>query len=128
LWILALALDLHAVALAQRLDRLREAEPLLLLDESEQVPTRLASEAVIDLLLRVDGERWRALLMERAQPGEPLAGPTQVGVRGDDLDDVRRVGDALDRLSCELAQSRDSSGSAIRLKAAMQNRSVIPAM
>jgi hypothetical protein len=65
--------------------------------------------------------------VEGAQPNEPLAGAAQIRVRRDDLDDVRGVLDALDRLVREFAQSLDSSGSAIRLKAAMQNRSVMPA-
>ncbi len=126
--VLALALDLHAVALAERLDRLRKAQPLLLLHEAEHVPPGLAPEAVIELLPRIHRERRRALLVERAQPREPVTGAAQVRIRRDDLDDVRGILHALDRLVRELAQRRLSSGSAIRLKAAMQNRSVIPAM
>jgi hypothetical protein len=68
--------------------------------------------------------------VERAQPRVALARAAQVGVRRDDLDDVGGGLYPLDRLGRELAarQSRDSSGSASRLKVAMQNRSVIPAM
>ncbi len=66
--------------------------------------------------------------MKRAQARVALTRAAQVRVRRDDLDDVRGVLDALNRLVSELAQRRLSSGSAIRLKAAMQKRSVMPAM
>jgi hypothetical protein len=122
-----LALDLDAVSLPERLDGLREAEPLLLLDEPEHVSPGLASEAVVELLARIDRERRRPLLVERAQARVALTRAAQVRVRRDDLDDVGGVLDALDRLVSELAQRRLSSGSAIRLNAAMQKRSVMPA-
>ena len=125
-----LALQLDAIAVRQRLHGLAETEPFLLLHEPEHVAPRLAPEAVVELLPGVDRERRRALLVERAQPRVALAAAPQLGVRRNDLDDVGGVLDPLDRLGREPAagQSFDSSGSARRLKVAMQKRSVIPAM
>src|SRR5207247_8285299 len=99
----------------------------LLLHELDHVAPHPAAEAVVELLARVHGERRRALLVEWAQAGEPLAAPAQVGVRGDDLDDVGRVLDALDRVGSELAHSLDSSGRAMRFNVAMQKPSGLPA-
>jgi hypothetical protein len=128
--VLALAFRLHPVSIRKRLDRLAKPETLLLLHEAEHVAPGLAAKAVVELLPCIDRERRGALLVERAQPGVALAGAAQVGVPRDDLDDVGGALYALDRLGRELAarQSRDSSGSASRLKVAIQKRSVIPAM
>src|SRR5581483_1034819 len=95
--VLALPRHLDAVAVPQGLDRLGEAEPLLLLDELDHVAPDSAPEAVVELLPRIDRERRRALLVERAQPRVPLPRPPQVRVGGDDLHDVRRLLDPLDR-------------------------------
>src|SRR5262249_20167197 len=46
--VLVLPLHLDAVPLGQRLHRLGKGEPLLFLHEPEDVPTRLAAEAVIE--------------------------------------------------------------------------------
>src|ERR1044072_331589 len=43
-------------------------EPLLLFDELDRVATHAATEAVVELLLRVDREGRRALLVEGAEP------------------------------------------------------------
>ncbi len=73
--VLALALELDPVAVGEQLDRLGEPEPLLLLDELDRVAADPAAEAVVELLLGVDRERRRALLVERAEadPAHPLA-------------------------------------------------------
>src|SRR5436190_512616 len=125
--VVPLALHLDPVTVAERLHRLRERQPFLLLDELDHVAPHAAPEAVVELLPRIDRERRCPLLVERAQPHEALARAPQVGVRGDDLDDVGGLLDAIHRLRRELAHTRLSSGSAIRLNVAMQNRSVIPA-
>ncbi len=53
---------------AQQLDRLEEAHLLGLLHVLEDVPSRLAAEAVVELPFRVHRERRRLLLVEWAQP------------------------------------------------------------
>ena len=50
--VLLLALELDPVAVGEQLDRLGEAEPLLLLDELDHVAADPAAEAVVELLLR----------------------------------------------------------------------------
>ena len=73
--VLGLALQRHAVALGQRLQRRAEVQPLRLHHELEDVAARAAAEAVVELLDRVDAERRRALLVERAQPLQARARP-----------------------------------------------------
>jgi hypothetical protein len=53
---------------------------------------------VVELFLGVDRERGRALVVEGAEAGVAGAGPAQVGMGGDDLDDVRRLLDAVEAL------------------------------
>ena len=101
--VLLLALELDPVAVGQRLDRVGEREPLLLLDELDHVAAHPAAEAVVELLLRVDRERRRALVVKRAQAGEAGARAAQVGVGGDDLDDVGGLLDPLDAVASEAA-------------------------
>ena len=127
--ILLLPLHLHPEPLGERLDRLAERKPLLLLEEREHIPLLAAAEAVIELLLRIHRERRRALIMEGAQPLEPLPRPLQLRIRRQHLRDIHGVAHLLDRLRRKARHySLDSSGSASRRNAAMQNRSVIPAM
>ena len=66
-------LQLDSVAVGELLDGVAEVEALLLLQEREDVAARLAAEAVVELLDRVDRERRRALVVERAQPEPPRA-------------------------------------------------------
>ena len=103
--VLGLALDLDPVALGERLDGIGERQPLLLLDEADRVPSGLAAEAVVEAVARLDRERRRPLVVEGAEADEPLALAAQVRVRGDDLDDVGGVADALDRLRRETAHT-----------------------
>ena len=94
--VLLLALQLDPVALGQQLQRAAEVHALGLLHEREQIARGLAAEAVVDLLRRVDAERRRALVVERAQPlvaRRPRA--AQLGARGDQLDEVDRVADPV---------------------------------
>src|SRR4029079_191052 len=104
LWVLVLALQLDSVPFPQRLDRRGGVQPLLLLDEPEDVPARLAPEAVIELVPRIDLERRGPLVVEGAVPPVVLPPLLQIGVRGDDLHDVRRVLDAVDAVPGEPAQ------------------------
>jgi hypothetical protein len=99
--ILGVALDLDAVALGERLDRIGERESLLLLDEADRVAPRLAAEAVVEALRRLDRERGRALVVEGAEADEALTLAAQVGVGGNDLDDVGGLTNALERLGGE---------------------------
>ena len=89
--VLLLALELDPVAVGQQLHRLGESEPLLLLDEFDRVAADPAAEAVVELLLRVDRERWGPLLVERAEADHPRSLALEVGMGGDDLDDVGRL-------------------------------------
>ena len=97
--VLLLALQLDPVAVGEQLDRLGEAEPLLLLDELDRVAADPAAEAVVELFPGVDRERGRALLVEgtEADPARALA--AQVGVGRDHLDDVDRLLDPLQALA-----------------------------
>ena len=65
--VLLLALQLDPVAVGERLDRLGEPEPLLLHHEAEDVARHPAAEAVVELVLGVDREGRRALVVERAE-------------------------------------------------------------
>ena len=65
--------QLHAVAVAELLDRVTELEPVLLLQEREGVTAHLAAEAVVELLAGVDGEGRRALVVKRAEAHEAPA-------------------------------------------------------
>ena len=89
--VLLLALQLDPVAVGQHLDRLGEVEPVFLLDELEHVAADPAAEAVVELFGRLDRKRGRALVVERAEADTAGALAAQVGVGGDDLDDVGRL-------------------------------------
>ena len=96
LGVLGLALELDPEALGEQLERALEVDALDLLDEREDVAGGIAAEAVIDLLLGVDAERGRALLVEGAAPLVARGpGAAQLGVRGDELDEVDGVADAV---------------------------------
>jgi hypothetical protein len=99
--VLGLALELHPVAVGERLQRAREVEPLGLHHEREDIAPRAAAEAVVELLHRVDPERRRPLVVERTEPLEPLrARPPQLGAGPDQLLEVDRVADALPGVLC----------------------------
>jgi hypothetical protein len=97
--ILLLGLELDARPLGERLQRRLEVQPLGLHHELEDVAALAAAEAVVELLDRVDAERRRPLVVERAQPGvAPLAGLAQLRPRVHQLDEVDRVAHALLRI------------------------------
>jgi hypothetical protein len=97
--VLRLGLELDPRPLGERLERGLEVEPLGLHHELEDVAALAAAEAVVELLDRVDAERRRPLVVERAQPRvAPLAGLAQLGARADELDEVDRVAHALLRV------------------------------
>ena len=113
-------LELDPVAVGKLLDGVAEVEPLLLLQEGEDVAARLAAEAVVELLDRVDREGWRALVVERAQPEPARAPPAQLGVGGDDLDHVGGRPHALDRLAGDAAHVSRARGTVRRSNSRMQ--------
>src|SRR5690606_288087 len=67
-----------------------EAELLYLTDERDDVAVRLATEAVVDVLLRVHRERGRLLAVEGAEALPATSHPPELHVLADDRDDVRR--------------------------------------
>ena len=94
-----LALELDPAAVGERLQRTREVEPLGLHHEREDVAARAAAEAVVELLDRVDPERRRPLVVERAQPGQPSrARAPQLRAGADQLLEVDRIPDPLARV------------------------------
>ena len=72
----------------QLLDRADEVEVLDLADEGDDVTLRAAAEAVVELLLGVDGERARLLAVEGAEADPAAADPLQGDVLADDRHDV----------------------------------------
>src|SRR5690606_16343492 len=109
--VFGLALELDAVAFGQELDRLGEADALGLLDEIEQVAARLAAEAVVKLVRRVDRERGCALVVEGAGPGPAGTLPPQIGARADHFDDVGRLAHPFDA-GCRDPRHRPTAASA----------------
>ena len=65
-----LDLDRNPEPLCEPLDGADEVEVLRLADERDDVPALPAAEAVVELLDRVDRERRRLLLVERAAAGK----------------------------------------------------------
>ncbi len=119
--VLLLALDLDPVAVGEQLDRLGEAHPLLLLDELDHVAADPAAEAVVELLLRLDRERGRALVVEGTEAGPAGALAAQIGVGGDHLDDVGGLLDPFQALRRDQRhQNFDSSGTVSSVNLAMQ--------
>src|SRR5439155_16708677 len=66
------------------------------LHELEDISSRLAAEAVIELALRVHRERGRLLLVEGAEPGPVPTHALQRHRLSDDFDDVAGRAHALD--------------------------------
>jgi hypothetical protein len=96
--VLGLTLELDARPLGQQLERTREVKPLGLHREAEDIAARAAAEAVVELLDRLDAERRRALVMERAQAGHAVR-PSRLELcpRAHELDEIDRVADPLAR-------------------------------
>ena len=68
-----LVLDCDAEAIGEPFDGLGEVELLGLTHERDRVAACAAAEAVVELVLRVDGEARRPLLVEGAAPGVATA-------------------------------------------------------
>ena len=97
--VLLLGLQLDAETVGQRLERAREVEPLGLHHEREHVAGGLAAEAVVDLLDRVDAERGRALVVERAAAEVLVAPARRSSVRSETTrEHVDRVAHAIARV------------------------------
>src|SRR5690606_21018931 len=94
----ALAWHLEARSRGEFLDRLDEAEVVVLHDEAERGPVRTAAEAVIELLVGADRERRRLLVVERAAGLVLPPRALQLHAAADHLDDV----DARDQLVDEV--------------------------
>src|SRR5262249_34510765 len=89
-------LERDPIAVGQPFHGGRELQGLGLLHEADSVALRLAAEAVVHLVLRVDPEGRRALLVERtaSPPLHPRA--LQLRTARDEVDHVDRVLDGLD--------------------------------
>ena len=96
--VLVLALELHAVALGEELHGLGEVERLGVAHERDRVALGLAAEAVVELVLAVDRERRRALVVEGAQAHPARAHSPQVGLGAHQGDHVHGLAHALDRV------------------------------
>ena len=91
-------LELHSRAVRKPLERLREVEPMRLLDPVEDVALLAAAEAVEDLLARVDRQRGGPLVVKHATTHPLAARATQVGALGDQRVHVDSVPDPVLRL------------------------------
>ena len=120
--VLLVELELDPVAVGEELERALEVDPLRELDVAEEVAALPAPEAVEDLLARVDPERRRALVVERAQPGHaarPRAAQLDPGA--DEVGHVDRVAHALAAgVGVARHQAAKDSGTLSASKARMQ--------
>ena len=92
-----LALDLDAVPVGEPLDGLGERQVLDLLHEVEQAALLAAAEALVELVARVDVERRRPLVVERAAQHHLAARrPARAGPRLDQLDQVGPLAHGVD--------------------------------
>ncbi len=82
----------------QELHRASEVQSLDFADEVDDVPRHLTPEAVVDALFGIDRERGRLLAVEWTQSHPLGAGLLELGVFGDDSDDVGLVADLPDVL------------------------------
>ncbi len=80
----------------ERLHRLHEALSLELHQEADDVPTLLAAEALVRPALRVHVEGRGPLPVERAEAAEAAAGPLELHMAADHLDDVGPLHDLAD--------------------------------
>ena len=80
----------------QLFHRLDELQVRVVHQEADRGSVRTAAEAVVELLVRDDGERRRLLVVKRAARLELLAGALERNVVFDDLDDVGRRDEVVD--------------------------------
>ena len=85
----------HIGALGEKLDGLGKAEALDVHDEIDDVAALFAAEAVVDLLVRRDGEGGRFFIVEGAQAEEVAAVAGEGDVAGDHVHDVAAGGELL---------------------------------
>ena len=78
----------HAGALRKVGDCLAKIQPVEGHQKADHRAVRAAAEAVIELLLRADGERRRFFFVKRAAAGQLAAAAAQRHARADDLGDV----------------------------------------
>ena len=76
--------DLHAGLGRQFLDRVHEGQAAMVGEEADRVAMRAAAEAMVEMLVVVDREAGRLLVMERAAGLIFAAGADQLDRRGDD--------------------------------------------
>src|SRR5690606_5786470 len=82
-------------ALGEAPGRLHEGDVLVILDEPEDIPALVTSEAVIRLPARTDMKAGGLLLVERTERHKAGARAPQRDVPTNDLDDVARPADLL---------------------------------
>lgn len=70
------------------LDGSKKFHAIKLHQELQCVTTRLAAEAVVELLVLADAERRRLFVMERTEPSVVVALFLEIDTRLDDLNDV----------------------------------------
>src|SRR5262249_49716519 len=106
-----------------------EVKPLGLHHELEDVAARLAAEAVVELLPRVDAERGRPFLVERAQALQPVhPRALELRARAHELREVHGVAYPLRRVvGVARHQSARPCGTKRSVQARMAKRSVMPA-
>src|SRR5207302_7972786 len=85
-----LVLELDVEALREPFDRARKVELLGLANEGDQVALRTATEAVVELVGRIDGEARRPFVVEGTASDVARSRFAQRRPRGDDGDDVAR--------------------------------------
>ena len=93
----------------QSFNGLGEIQPFQLHDELDGVTTRMTAKTVEEPLFRIDAERWRLLLVERAEALVLAAALFELDVIARDLDQIRGVPDLGDYLRVEIGV--DHSGS-----------------
>ena len=84
----ALAGNLDAGDRRERLDRSHELQPVVLHQERQRRAGRATTEAVIELLFRIDAERRGLFVVKRTQRLKVAAGLAQRHARVDHVDDV----------------------------------------
>ena len=90
--------QINAGALSEEFDRLHKGDSVDFLKEFEYIASNSTAEAMIDLAVGVDTERWRFLVMERAEPKKIPAFFTQMHVFGDHVYNVGGVANALENV------------------------------
>ena len=126
--VLGLGLELDAESVRQRLEGTGEVEPLGFHHEVEGVARRLATEAVVELLVGVDPEGRRALVVERAQPELfGRAGPPELRPPGDQRNHVHRLPHTVPRVGRVPRHGANATGMLSVSNALMQKWSVMPA-